>query len=223
MASAGAAYVTSKLWAPGTLGAAATFPVLIALLKEWLARPTYAVARAVPVRGVVRSAEAPAQPSEPSEAFAPSQPAAPPQPATAPEEVRERVPQHGEVAGSSQPVARRAWRMAVITGLLGFLVAAVIVSVPEFVAGQSAAGGGRQTTFFGGEDRSATRDDETEIDNEDETMPAPPEAPPPGAVPVPPAQTTTVPPPAPPAPPAVPPASPQPEPPAPPAPAPPAP
>lgn len=177
-ASAAAAYVTSKLWAPGTLGAAATFPVLIALLKEWLARPTYAVARAVPVRGVVRSAQTSSQPETPS------QPPAPPEAAGG------RVPQHGEVTGSSRPVPRRAWRTAVVTGVLGFIVAAVIVTVPEFVAGSSASGGGRQTTFFGGEKEPSESSTTTTTTSPDET-----ETPPAGStLTVPEVQTTTVPP-----------------------------
>ena len=175
-ASAGAAYVTSQVWAPGTLGAAATFPVLIALLKETLARPKEVVTRVVPVRGVVRSAS----PDGEAEPAGPSEPPV------------ERVPQAGEIPGRSRPVAGHAWKMAFVTGLLGFVIAAVIITVPEFVAGKSASGD-RQTTLFGGE-RSSERDDETETDTETEptqTRGVPPAA----TVTVPPAQTTTVPPP----------------------------
>ncbi len=68
-ASAAAAYTCSKLWAPGTLAAAAFTPVLVAILKEALAKSTEVVTRAVPVRGVVRSAtpEGP-QPYDPTTA-----------------------------------------------------------------------------------------------------------------------------------------------------------
>ncbi len=177
-ASAAAAYTVSKIWAPGTLGAAAAMPVLVALLKEALARPTYAVARAVPVRGVVRSAAAP------------NEPAAPPQ------AIGERVAQQGEIAGSSRGGGGHAWKMAVVTGLLGFLVAAVIITVPEFVAGSSASGGGRQTTFFGGEDEpsqpatttTTTTPSETEPDADAPTVTVPPVE----TTTVPPAETTTV-------------------------------
>ena len=176
-ASAAAAYAVSKIWAPGTLGAAATMPVLVALLKEAFAKPTYAVARAVPVRGVVRSATAP------------NEPAAPP-PATG-----ERVPQQGEIPGSSRMVPRHAWKTAIITGLLGFLIAAVIITVPELVAGSSAAGGDRQTTLFGGDRDSA--EPATTTTSPDGTQTAPPAStvtvPPASTVTVPPAQTTTVP------------------------------
>ena len=169
-ASASAAYVCSKIWAPGTLGAAAMMPVLVALLKEALAKPTYAVARAVPVRGVVRSATAA------------NEPAAPPPLAG------ERVPQQGEIAGSSRAGPRHAWRMAIVTGLLGFMIAAVIVTVPEFVAGGSASGADRQTTFFGGDRESDERSETTTSPDGIETVP------PASTVTVPPVETTTVPP-----------------------------
>jgi hypothetical protein len=131
-ASAGAAYACSRLWAPGTLASAAATPVLVALLKELLSRPATVVTRAVPARGVVRDATHPAEPLEP---------------------VAERVAQQGEVPGPSRPGRRRAWQAAIVTGLLGFLVAAVIITVPELVAGNSASGNGRDTTLFGGHEK----------------------------------------------------------------------
>jgi hypothetical protein len=119
VASGAAAYTCSKLWAPGALPSAAATPVLVALIREGLQRPTEAVTRAVPVRGVVRSADPPA--TDPP---------------------GNRVPAH--------------WRLAIVTGLLGFLIAAVVLTVPELVSGGSAGGGGRQTTLFGGEKHKQT-------------------------------------------------------------------
>lgn len=174
VASACAAYVTSVVWAPGTLASAALTPVIVALVKEALARPAQAVTRAVPVRGVVRSARederaGPVQPFEP---------------------VDERVAQQGQVVGPSGGFSRRAWQTAIITGLLGFLVAAVIITVPEFVAGKSASGSG-QTTLFGGQKRSST----PATDTTTTTTPAQTEtAPATQTVTVPPVETTTVPP-----------------------------
>lgn len=43
IASAAAAYICSRFWAAGTLPAAASMPVLVALIKEGLRRPTEAV------------------------------------------------------------------------------------------------------------------------------------------------------------------------------------
>src|SRR3954471_9098122 len=48
IASAAAAYVTSTIWAPGTLFSAAMSPVIVALVKEGLRKPTEAVVNVVP-------------------------------------------------------------------------------------------------------------------------------------------------------------------------------
>jgi len=176
IASVTAAYVTSQIWAPGTLATAAITPVIVALVKEALFKPAEVVTRAVPVRGVVRSAPRVDEADDPVAPFEPDE---------------ERVAQHGELQGSSRPFARHAWKAAVVTGLLGFLVAAVIITVPEFVAGNSATGGDGQTTLFGGK-KSAPSDPSstttTTTPGETET------APPAGTVTVPPVETTTVPP-----------------------------
>src|SRR3954465_9741129 len=51
IASAAAAYITSKIWARGTLFSAAMSPVIVALVKEGLRKPTEKVVEVVP--GVV--------------------------------------------------------------------------------------------------------------------------------------------------------------------------
>lgn len=163
IASAAAAYICSQIWKPGTLPSAALMPVLVALIKEALARPTHAVAHAVPVRGVVRSATRTDEPLEP---------------------VTERVAQQGEIAGPSR--ARRAWKTAIVTGLLGFLVGAVIITVPELVLGQPASGGGSGTTLFGGQ--HGAREPAAPTDTTTTTTTTPAET-----VTVPPAETVTVP------------------------------
>ena len=175
IASAAAAYVTSQLWAPGTLAAAAFTPVLVALLKEALAKPAEVVTRAVPVRGVVRSTSSAGEPVE--------------APRDTPEAIEARIAQLGEAPGSSQPGAdrRRNWQIAVVTGLLGFIIAAVIITVPELVAGSSASGGGRDTTFFGGKKGASSAPTDTTT-----TTTTTPD----GTETVPPASTVTVPPPA---------------------------
>src|SRR3954453_8808782 len=48
VASAAAAYVTSRIWAAGTLFSAAMSPVIVALVKEGLRRPTEKVVDIVP-------------------------------------------------------------------------------------------------------------------------------------------------------------------------------
>jgi len=194
LASAVAAYVTSKIWADGTLAAAAFTPVLVALLKEAFAKPVDVVTRAVPVRGVVRSSSGPddvdpaAMGSEPAPVGSLSR-------GDTPEDIEARIAQLGEAPGSSRPGQRRAWQVAVVTGLLGFLVAAVIITVPELVAGSSASGGGRDTTLFGGgKSRSAAP---TTTETTTETTPSDTETTPlDETITVPQAETVTVPPPA---------------------------
>jgi hypothetical protein len=101
VASAVAAYVTSKIWAEGTLAAAAFTPVLVALLKEALAKPAEVVTRAVPVRGVVRSSAGPDDPGEHAAVGSLSR-------GDTPEEIEARIAQLGEAPGSSRPGRRRA-------------------------------------------------------------------------------------------------------------------
>jgi hypothetical protein len=137
VASAAAAYACSKIWAPGTLASAAFTPVLVAIIKEALARPTRAVSKAVPIRGVVRGTP-PASPQ-------PGEPPAPPH--------LDRVAQPGEVTYHGYHgtgTGSRRWRLAIITGLLGFVVCVLVFTLPELVTGQSATGGGGSTTLFGG-------------------------------------------------------------------------
>jgi hypothetical protein len=136
VASAAAAYGCSKIWAPGTLASAAFTPVLVAIIKEALARPTQAVTKAVPIRGVVRTTPPASQ-----------RPGEPPAPA-APQ--LDRVAQPGEVTYHSTGTSSRRWRLAIITGLLGFVVCVLVFTLPELVTGQSATGGGGSTTLFGG-------------------------------------------------------------------------
>lgn len=178
VASAAAAYAASQVWAPGTLPAAAFTPVLVALIKEALAHSTKAVTRAVPVRGVVRS-KSPSQPYEP--------PAPPP---------TERVAQQGEITYHSKGAGARRWRLAIVTGLLGFVVAALVFTVPELLAGRSASGGGGSTTLFGGQQERREEPTKTTtapartvtVPTPTVTVPAPAKT-----TTVPPAETTTVP------------------------------
>jgi hypothetical protein len=152
-ASAAAAYACSKIWAPGTLASAAFTPVLVALIKEAMDRPARAVVQAVPVRGVVRSSH---------------QAEAPP---PAVEEVV--VPRQGEVRYHSAKLGRRGWEVAIVTGLLGFLVAAIVLTVPELVGGKSIAGGDRGTTLFGGEAKQQREDPAQTTTSPTQTVTAP--------------------------------------------------
>jgi len=186
--SAAAAYACSRLWAPGTLAAAAFTPVLVALLKEMLAKSTAVVSRVVPVKGVVRST--PLQDPQPSDPTL-RQPVAE-MPVEAPA-AADRVAQSGEIQ-YHRGRGMRGWRLAVVTGLAGFLICAVAFTVPELVAGGSASGGGRDTTLFGG---GKERDrDEPAVTTQTTTAPTETVTVPEGeTVTVAPATTVTVPPP----------------------------
>jgi hypothetical protein len=143
IASAAAAYVTSKLWARGTLISAAMSPVIVALVKEGLRKPTEVVTAAVPVRGRVRtrSEALPGDLTDDLVAGAPP-PFPPPQPGAAEGPVR--------VYSTRDRRRRLRWRLAVLTGLLGFATCVVLYTVPELLAGQSVGSSGRATTLWGG-------------------------------------------------------------------------
>jgi hypothetical protein len=153
IASAAAAYITSKIWAPGTLFSAAMSPVIVALVKEGLRKPTEKVVNVVPV---VASPSRWTRPSASDPGLVPEQP-----PAAAPEPVAPEAPHvvlppvvaadHGPVNVYSTRGRRLRWRIALITGLLGFAICVVLFTVPELIAGQSIGrGSGHATTIFGG-------------------------------------------------------------------------
>ena len=182
VASAVAAYTCSRLWAPGTLPSAAAMPVLVALIREGLQRPTEAVTRAVPARGASLSAgQADVRGSRPRRAPQAEPPArvARPEPPTrvARPESRATVGQARAIGGTPSGWDRR-WRLAIVTGLLGFAVCVIVFTVPELVAGGSASGGGRATTLFGGErskdaERARERDRERGTTSPGPTVTAP--------------------------------------------------
>jgi hypothetical protein len=155
IASAAAAYITSKLWGPGTLFSAAFAPVIVALVKEGLRRPTEKVANVVPAV-VTPTRWSRGAADDPGLVAAPD-PGAPP----APDVHRDPDAPHvvlppvvatdatGPVRVYSTRARRLRWRLALITGLLGFGVCVLVFTVPELIAGQS-VGGSHKTTIFGG-------------------------------------------------------------------------
>jgi hypothetical protein len=154
IASAAAAYVTSKIWAPGTLFSAALSPVIVALVKEGLRKPTEVITNVVPTVAPSKWTRAGADDAglvvevEPSEAPRADTDAPPPSPVLVPGD-------HAPVRVYSTRGRRLRWRLAVITGLLGFGIAVLAFTVPELIAGQS-LGGSDKTTIFGGRHRHHT-------------------------------------------------------------------
>lgn len=149
LASAAAAYLTSKIWAPGTLFSAAMTPVIVALVKEGLRRPTEVITNVVPTvapsKWTRAGADDPGLVAEPAPTTAANvhpDPDAPP-PIVVPTGAT------SEVKVYSTRGRRLRWRLAVITGLLGFGIAVLAFTVPELIAGES-IGGSHKTTIFGG-------------------------------------------------------------------------
>jgi hypothetical protein len=163
IASASAAYITSKIWGPGTLFSAAFAPVIVALVKEGLRRPTEKVANVVPsVATVSRWSR-----TDPGDPGLVAEPDPAPPAGVHPDPDAPHVVLPPVAATETTPVrvystrARRLrWRLALVTGLLGFAIAVVVFTVPELIAGES-LGGSHKTTIFGGHHRSTKKSTKT--------------------------------------------------------------
>ncbi|HEX5927136.1 MAG TPA: hypothetical protein VFY45_25170, partial [Baekduia sp.] len=152
VASAAAAYITSKIWAPGTLFSAAMSPVIVALVKEGLRKPTEVVANVVPTVVPTPTRWSRASADEPGLVVDGTPEPEPHVDPDAPHVVLPPV-----VAAETGPVhvystrgRRLRWRLAVITGLLGFAICVVLYTVPELISGKSIGRGGDATTLWGG-------------------------------------------------------------------------
>ena len=185
VASVVAAVVVSHLWQSGTLWATAMTPVVVALVKEGLERPahrlgevTVAPRRRHPDEVVVEEVEPGPLPS------------ARPRPAG--------YRRYG--------VQRKHYKLAIVTGLLAFVLGALILTVPELVAGRSITHGGNETTLFKGKSRSAKKKQQpqqqqtqtvtqTVPQNTTTTPPTQTTTAPQNTTTTPPAQTSTTPPP----------------------------
>lgn len=174
-ASGAAALLCSQIWAPGTLASAAVTPVLVALLMEALRKPTEAVTRVSPRR----TGEPPASDAEPSG------------------EAEAQAAEQTAVRAPALTDRQRHWRLAAVTGVLGFVACALVFTLPELVAGSSATGDDRKTTLFGGGSGSQPRTTvvpvqtvTTVLPPQTVTAPPPETQPPPATVTVPPPTTT---------------------------------
>jgi hypothetical protein len=167
VASAVSAYVTAKIWAPGALASAAMSPIIVALVKEGLRKPTEVVTAVVPTRtgrrGYTRDTAAlPDDLTEHLQAGAPP-PYPPPLPGA----------ETGPVSVYSTRSRRLRWRLAVLTGLLGFVVCVVVYTVPEVIAGGSIGRPGHSTTLFSGGGHSTRSSKGTTSTTTTDTTPTP--------------------------------------------------
>ncbi|MEA2441049.1 MAG: hypothetical protein QOH76_2473 [Thermoleophilaceae bacterium] len=155
-ASAAAAVVVSHLWKDGTVIAAAMTPVIVAIVKELLARPMESEIVRKPVKQVSRIAS--------SRLSVPSRTPTggdvdPPSP-TEPGDLR-RDYGHGDGVPPTEPqltpmrtygrTRRRPihLKVAIVTGLVAFLIAAAVLTLPELLFG-GAISSRHDTTLFGG-------------------------------------------------------------------------
>jgi hypothetical protein len=165
-ASATAAVVTSQLWIAGTWIAAAMTPLIVALVSELLHRPTERIAgRLTSDRPALR-----AERREQAEVARPA-PAETARVATGKGEQEEEPGAHGpiRVYRSSPPPGRRrkvAVGAVLGTGALALLIAVVVLTVPELVAGGAIGGKDRSTTLFSVRDRNSSSDQKQDQDSE---------------------------------------------------------
>ncbi|MEX2412102.1 MAG: hypothetical protein WD399_00420 [Thermoleophilaceae bacterium] len=131
VASATAAALTSQFWIKGTPIAAAVTPVVVALISEMLHRPTERIAQRL-------TADTGASPRTADEPAPPRQPPAGPADAAA-----------GAAGGGGGRRRRVAIGAALATGALAFATAALALSVPELITGQSLFNSDRRTTLGG--------------------------------------------------------------------------
>ena len=142
-AAVAAAVVVPMVWERGTILATAMTPVIVALVSEGLRRPAEKITTATS-----RVARRPGAPPGP-EPFDPL-----------PEEERGGPTQEEERGGPTQeddpfglrerPPVRRHWRLAVVTGLVAFVLAVTALTMSELVFGGAATRDSARTTIFGG-------------------------------------------------------------------------
>jgi len=186
-ASATAAVVTSQLWIAGTWLAAATTPVLVTLISELLHRPTDRIAeRLTTDRPALRRdrvepsdtatpppADEPAPPSEPAPPGAPVEPRAGPV----------RVYR----SSAAQPRRRKIAVGAVLgTSALALLIAVVVLTVPELLAGGAIGKSDSRTTLFRGDREPKSSDSDKDkqqapSETRDQQQPTEPTTAPPSA------------------------------------------
>jgi uncharacterized membrane protein YvlD (DUF360 family) len=141
LASAVAAIVVSHLWKDGTVIAAAMTPVIVAIVKEMLARPLESELVRKPVQQVGRLAS--------QGMTVPARVAG-----RGSSETRVLPPTADEPARPIKTYARTRRRpvhlkIALITGLVAFLIAAAVLTLPELIFGE-AISSHHSTTLFGG-------------------------------------------------------------------------
>jgi hypothetical protein len=148
LAAVAAAVVVPMIWERGTLFATAMTPVIVALVSEALKKPAEAISTVTP-RVTRRSATGAAvrsperfEPLPPTERFDPL----PPDQRDVAPEVRDDDPFGLRAA----PKPRHHWKIALATGAVAFVIAAVLLTSSELIFGGPATAEGGRTTLFSG-------------------------------------------------------------------------
>jgi hypothetical protein len=148
VASAAASFAVARIWGAGTLFGAATAPVIVALVSEFLRRPVQTVTATAKRRPTAQG-----KPALRSGADAappgPVEPAARVTPDAASETLTPDV-----ASETLTPVAagrwRPHWRLVLATGGIALAIVVGLYTVADLVAGHSITGNGQPTTFLGG-------------------------------------------------------------------------
>lgn len=154
-ASGAAAVIVSQFWEQGTILASAMTPVVVAIISELVRKPV----ESDRVRGSVRAASSFARPRSGRTPTV----MAPPTPGideglkqreqgveAGPVKVYSSGSNRRPSANGTGPRRKLHLKIAVITGLIAFLIAAAALTLPELIFGGSVGGGDRNTTYFGG-------------------------------------------------------------------------
>jgi hypothetical protein len=184
VASGVAAIVVSHFWQNGTVLAAAMTPVLVSVVKEALRRPMESdvVRRSASKVSKVATVALPTTSGSTRPGDRPSTPAStlPPRGAgngngngdvvmagprrTYGSDGKETT---GAGAGWRQRLRGPRLRLAIITGLLAFVVAVAALTLPELIFGGSVTSSGGRTTIFGGGSDSASKDKKAKDEQSD--------------------------------------------------------
>jgi hypothetical protein len=147
--AAAAAVIVPLFWERGSVLATAITPIIVTLTSEALKKPVEKVSTV----GVWRKTPQGTAVREPGgrdfEVFDPEEERLEVDPGQQEDPFGLREPERRSI------FTRRAVIIALVTGLLAFAIAAVVVTAGELTFGGSASGGNHRTTFFGGR-RTAT-------------------------------------------------------------------
>ena len=176
VAAVAAATIVPKIWEHGTILATAMTPVVVALVSEGLRKPVQHVSTVAPrvarrsgTGAAVRRFEPTAAPSRDPERIG-ARGQGPERFEPLPEHLRDDAP---AVSGEDPFGLRKASRtprprlkIALVTGLLAFVIAAGVVTASELALFGGSVSSDRRTSLFGGQKSGSTTPDEKKRDEE---------------------------------------------------------